>query len=96
VASGAEALDALSHCVRYTSVLLDLEMPGMDGFEVAAAIRGSEDSRIARIAIIALATQADQDLAARCRAAHMDGLLTKPVDLSELRDQFDRLHVSKR
>ena len=96
VGSGVEALDALSHRVRYTSVLLDLDMPGMDGFDVAAAIRGSEDSRIARIPIIALATQADQDLAARCRAAQMDGLLTKPVDLSELRDQFERLHVSKR
>ena len=88
-------MDALSHRVRYTSVLLDLEMPDMDGFEVAAAIRGSQDVRISRIPIIALATQADQDLAARCRAAQMDGLITKPVDLSELRDQFERLHVRK-
>ncbi len=95
VASGAEALDALSHRVRYTSVLLDLDMPGMDGFEVAAAIRGSQDARISRIPIIALTTQADQDLAAKCRAAAMDGLITKPVDLSELRDQFERLHVRK-
>jgi len=96
VASGAEALDALSHRVRYTSVLLDLDMPDMDGFEVAAAIRASSDPRVARIPIVALANHMDQDLAARCRAATMDGLLTKPVDLSELRDQFDRLLVSRR
>lgn len=96
VSSGAEALDALTHRVRYTSVLLDLEMPGMDGFEVAAQIRASSDPRVARIPIIALANQADQDLATRCRAAQMDGLLTKPVDLSELRDQFDRLLVNRR
>jgi two-component system sensor histidine kinase EvgS len=96
VASGAEAIDALSHRVRYTSVLLDLDMPEMDGFQVAQAIRASEDVRVARIPIIALTTQADQDLAARCRAAQMDGLLIKPVDLSELRDQFERLHVNRR
>ena len=95
VASGADALDALSHRVRYTSVLLDLDMPDMDGFEVAAAIRASSDPRVARIPIVALANQIDQDLAARCRAATMDGLLSKPVDLSELRDQFDRLLVSR-
>jgi PAS domain S-box-containing protein len=95
VASGAEALDALSRRVRYTSVLLDLDMPEMDGFQVAAAIRESTDPRVARIPIIALANQVDQDLASRCRAAHMDGLLTKPVDLSELRDQFDRLLVGR-
>jgi CheY-like chemotaxis protein len=71
-------------------------MPDMNGFEVAAAIRSSSDPRVARIPIIALATHADQDLAARCRAASMDGLLTKPVDLSELRDQFDRLLVNRR
>jgi CheY-like chemotaxis protein len=81
--------------VRYTSVLLDLDMPEMDGFQVAAAIRESTDPRVARIPIIALANQVDQDLASRCRAAHMDGLLTKPVDLSELRDQFDRLLVGR-
>jgi two-component system sensor histidine kinase EvgS len=71
-------------------------MPEMDGFQVAQAIRASEDVRVARIPIIALTTQADQDLAARCRAAQMDGLLIKPVDLSELRDQFERLHVNRR
>jgi signal transduction histidine kinase/CheY-like chemotaxis protein len=95
VASGAEALDALSRRVRYTSVLLDLDMPEMDGFQVAAAIRESTDPRVARIPIIALANQVDQDLTSRCRAAHMDGLLSKPVDLSELRDQFDRLLVGR-
>ncbi len=91
VSSGAQAIEALTHRVRYGVVLLDIDMPGMDGFEVTAAIRAFSDPRVSRTPIVGLVAAADEDFVARCRAAGMDGLLRKPVDLGELRHQIDRI-----
>ena len=63
-------------------VLLDLGMPGMDGYQVAARLRA--DERLARTRVVALTgwgTQHDRD---RSRAAGFDDHLTKPVDPAQL------------
>lgn len=77
--SGEEALrQVLRH--RYAAILLDVCMPGINGFETAAAIRGLE--RLRRVPIVFVSAHADRR--ARARDAHCEFLL-KPVDPGALR-----------
>ena len=65
-------------------MLMDVEMPEMDGLQTASAIRQKErpsDRRLPIIALTARATQEDQD---RCLEAGMDGCLSKPIRADEL------------
>lgn len=74
---------------EFDVVLMDLHMPGMDGFAAARAIRSMPPPR-GRVPIIALtadAFQASRDLA---RQAGMDGFLTKPAHLPQLREALER------
>ena len=68
----------------FALVITDLHMPEMDGYELAAAIRGQEDARH-RTPIIALTANALRDEEARCLAAGIDMYLTKPVRLPQLK-----------
>jgi signal transduction histidine kinase/FixJ family two-component response regulator/HPt (histidine-containing phosphotransfer) domain-containing protein len=82
--SGAAALERLGEhgCQAIDVVLMDLQMPEMDGYETARAIRalpGCASQPI--IAMTAHATDAERK---RCRAAGLDGHLSKPIDRSEL------------
>ena len=88
VANGREALDALSR-IRYAAVLMDCQMPEMDGFQATAAIRKREgaDAHLTIIAMTANAMQEDQD---RCLAAGMDDYLSKPVQAKVLAEVLSR------
>ncbi|MES3015837.1 MAG: PAS domain S-box protein [Pseudomonadota bacterium] len=80
---GREALD----CLRrrdYPLLLTDLHMPEMDGYELAVAIRESEAGR-RRMPIVALTANALKGEARRCLALGMDGYMTKPVQLADLK-----------
>ena len=74
---------------EFDVVLMDLHMPGMDGFAAARAIRSmpSPRGRVPIIALTADAFQASRDLA---RQAGMDGFLTKPAHLPQLREALER------
>lgn len=83
VVNGKDAL------VRWRSgdfalLITDLHMPGMDGYELARAIR-AEEREGERIPIIALTANAVRDEELRCRAAGMDAYLTKPAPLGRLK-----------
>ena len=72
----------------YALVISDLRMPGLDGFQLAAAIRSDEravgGASASRVPIIALTANSQQGEEARCIAAGMDGYLTKPLQLATL------------
>jgi len=74
---------------RHALVFTDLHMPGMDGYELAAAIR-AEQGAVARPFIVALTANAVKGEDARCRAAGMDDYLTKPLKLERLRSMLEK------
>lgn len=84
VDSGQAALDMLAQNQKYGLVLMDCQMPEMDGFETTRHIRRVEAGSNKHIPIIALtanAVQGDRDAAL---AAGMDDYIAKPVSLSDL------------
>ena len=88
VADGRAALEAMEKR-RYELVFLDCEMPEMDGYEVAAALRRQETGSI-RTVVIAVTANASVDDEAFCRQAGMDDYLGKPVKMEQLVDALRR------
>jgi CheY-like chemotaxis protein/HPt (histidine-containing phosphotransfer) domain-containing protein len=86
--NGAEALECLERN-RYAAVLMDCQMPVMDGYEATSRLRHLEgpDRHTPVIALTALAMTADR---ARCIAAGMDDYLAKPVQVEDLVSALER------
>jgi CheY-like chemotaxis protein len=68
-------------------VLLDIDMPGMDGYEVARRLRGQP--RMAEALLIALTGYGEEEDVSRCREAGIDLHLLKPCEPEELRRVLD-------
>ncbi|MCE9660777.1 MAG: PAS domain-containing protein [Burkholderiales bacterium] len=81
---GAEALTRWRRG-GHALLLTDLHMPTMDGYTLAAAVRAEEGAEGPRLPIIALTANAMRDEELRCRRVGMDGYLTKPVSLAQLK-----------
>jgi CheY-like chemotaxis protein len=93
-ANGLEALQALEK-ESFDLVLMDLQMPDMDGFEATMGIREKEKSTGAHQAIVALTAHAMKGDREKCLAAGMDGYLTKPIRTQEL-DEMLEIYVARR
>ena len=88
VENGLEALKALER-ERYDLVLMDIQMPVMDGYSAVQRIRSRPEGRsLPVIAMTAFATQEDRE---RCLQAGMDEHVAKPIDREDLFDKVTRL-----
>jgi signal transduction histidine kinase/CheY-like chemotaxis protein len=89
VKNGREAVTAWQ-TGRYDLILMDCQMPELDGYEATREIRNCERG-LQRIPIVALTAHAMKDDDLKCKAAGMDDHLTKPLDRERLRLSLDRL-----
>jgi CheY-like chemotaxis protein len=83
VGDGRKALATLGRN-KFDLVLMDVQMPEMDGFEATAAIREAEQCTGGRLPIIAMTAHAMKGDRERCLSAGMDGYVSKPVHVQEL------------
>ncbi len=88
VSSGLEAIEAV-RCNRYAAILMDCQMPQMDGFEATTRIR-ELDGPAAATPIIALTANAMPGDRERCLDGGMDDYLSKPVQLARLSEVLER------
>jgi signal transduction histidine kinase/CheY-like chemotaxis protein/ligand-binding sensor domain-containing protein len=89
-ANGRDAVEAVAKG-GFDVVLMDLEMPIMDGLTATARIRAREVLDGSHIPIVALTAHAMQSDRERCLAAGMDGYISKPIQVRELADLFATL-----
>jgi PAS domain S-box-containing protein len=90
VQNGQEALEVLEKR-NFDVVLMDAQMPEMDGFEATRRIRDKEKASGAHLPIIALTALAMQGDQERCLACGMDGYVSKPIRLEELFSVIDNV-----
>jgi CheY-like chemotaxis protein len=95
VSDGRRAVEAVAR-QRYDVVLMDCQMPELDGFEATAAIRAREAAgQTRRTPIVALTANAVKGDRERCLAAGMDFYLTKPIDPVKLIETVDSIAMLK-
>ena len=93
VGTGNAALEVLAG-TPLSAVLMDCQLPGMDGYETTRRMRERLGGR--PLPIIALTANAMGDERIVCEAAGMDDFLTKPVRIEQLRDCLARWLPAKR
>jgi PAS domain S-box-containing protein len=95
VGSGRDAV-ATAAQQPFDLILMDVQMPGMDGFEATTAIRERERGTGARTPIVAMTAHAMAGDREKCLAAGMDAYLSKPLRPDDLAATIDRLFPSPR
>jgi len=88
--NGNKALQALERAT-FDVVLMDLQMPEMDGFETTAAIRSREEATGGHVPIVALTAHALKQDEERCLAVGMDGYVSKPIEPHQLFTTIEKL-----
>ena len=92
VTIAGDGVDAVTQCASrdFDLVLMDYQMPGLDGPEAARRIREDEQQRgKQRVAIVALTANAGEDFEQRCTASGMDDFVTKPMQRADLKRVLD-------
>ena len=84
---GQEACDMLCELNDnyYDLIVMDLRMPVMDGFVATKVIRNFEDQRVAKIPIVAMSVDVDEDDREAARRVGMNGFLPKPLDSDDIK-----------
>jgi CheY-like chemotaxis protein len=81
--NGREALEQIE-AQPFDLVLMDVQMPELDGLEATVAIRERERTAGGHLPIVAMTAHAMQGDQERCLAAGMDGYVSKPIDINQL------------
>lgn len=92
--NGNEALDILRQDVAFDLVLMDISMPGIDGYQTTRHIR--EDLQLDTLPIIALTAHAVTGEKERCRAAGINDYLSKPFKIERLNTLLQRYIIPKK
>ena len=91
VKNGREAIELLeADPVAFSMILMDLQMPVMDGLTAAQLIRHSEFNTDRHIVIIALTANRALESREQCLQAGMDDFINKPVTLDKLNEMFSK------
>lgn len=85
--NGKEAIDLL-HKERFDCVLMDIQMPVMDGIEAVRRIRA--DPAIAHVKVIAMTGNVENYSREKCISAGMDDFITKPFRMQDLYDKLSK------
>jgi CheY-like chemotaxis protein len=93
--SGSEAIERVGE-KPFDVVLMDVQMPGMDGLEATRRIRSLPDAAAAAVPIVAVTANAMQGDDALCFAAGMNGYVTKPIDGAGLVATVERVAAASR
>jgi signal transduction histidine kinase/DNA-binding response OmpR family regulator len=89
--NGREAVTLVSESPAFDLILMDIQMPEMDGFQATAAIRELEKSRGRRTPIVAMTAHAMKGDRERCLDSGMDGYISKPVQSKILYETIDKI-----
>ena len=87
---GKKALEAMEK-EAFDLVMMDVQMPVMDGFEATTFIRNQEEGTGTHVPIVAMTAHAMKGDRERCLESGMDGYVSKPINVQELYDAIDKL-----
>ena len=87
---GQQAVEQCSQDHDFDVILMDLQMPVMDGFEATRQIRGIEAECSKRVPILAMTARDSRVDREQCQSSGMDGYLTKPIRQADLLDALQR------
>ena len=95
--NGKEALERMKAArpSEYAVILMDIQMPVMDGYEAARAIRALPDRAVAGVPIVAVSANAFEEDRRRSAESGMNAHLSKPVDIAELMEVIGRLTADR-
>jgi len=87
--NATEAFDVLRNNPEVKAILMDVMMPGIDGFETTRAIR--EDERFQHIPILVLTALSEKEDREKALASGADAFLAKPINLDQLVEQLNQI-----
>ena len=95
--NGQEAVDKVSSSVAgyYSAVLMDIQMPVLNGYEATALIRNLDDRELASIPVIAVSANAFDEDIQKAKDEGMDAYVVKPINITKLFDVLDGIFVKK-
>lgn len=92
--SGKEALELIKD-KSFDIILADMRMPQMSGLDFSRTVRNLEDKNLSKLPIIAMTGNTQQKDVEECRAAGMNGFLSKPPSLEALRAAIEKVLLEK-
>ncbi len=92
VSNGSQAVEAVKRH-KYDAIFMDLYMPEMDGLTATRSILGRSKPNPQIIAMTASVTEDDRE---KCKAAGMDGFISKPIQVEELAETLQRIYAGSR